>query len=178
MPRNKPELDREQKRADLVTAARRLLLQDGYAATTVGRIAREAGVAPNTLYWYFDDKDAILVAVVDELLAEGLRDFERRRKSTLQTQLMWLLGRLADLDPLIAIVHARAEVSESVRAWHDGFHAMGEAMIAGELRARGLADGHEAEAARTTMYVVEGLLAHDVSPAEQRKLVKWLVSLA
>lgn len=178
MPRTKPDIDRQQKQEEVVTAARGLLLRDGYDATTVSRIAKQAGVAPNTLYWYFDDKDAVLAAVLDSLLHEGLREFdERKKKSSLQAQLMWLLGLLSDLEGLIGTLHARVAVSDTLRAWHDGFHVLAESMIVVQLRERGLTPKHEADAARTLMFVLEGLLAHPVPEKDKRRLVKWLVAV-
>ena len=63
MARTKREVDREQKRKEIVSVAGSLFLQDGYEATTINRIAEQMNVAPNTLYWYFADKDALLDAV-------------------------------------------------------------------------------------------------------------------
>jgi AcrR family transcriptional regulator len=166
----------EHKRNEIVRAARELLLRDGYEATSILRLAAEVGVAPNTLYWYFDDKDAVLIAVLDSLLDESLKDFDKRRRAPLEAQLLWVLELFARMPTLIATVHSRAASSEHVRTWHEGFHRMLEATIAEQLRARGLARGHEAHAAKATMFIVEGMLAHELAPAERRKLVKWIVS--
>lgn len=178
MARTKSDLDREQKRAEILRVVTRLFLEDGFEATSMGRIAEANGVAPNTLYWYFEDKDALLLAVVDALVSNGLRTFEKRKKSSLEAQLLWLLGVLSSAQRMITTVHARMASVESVRVWHDGFHRLVEAIIEQNLRSRSLAAGHEAHAARMTMFVVEGLLAHPSPLAEQRELVKWLVSLA
>ena len=70
MPRNRRPQDREEKRAEIVVAARRLFVEEGYDAASMTRIARDAGVVSNTLYWYFQDKDSILIAVLDAVLAD------------------------------------------------------------------------------------------------------------
>jgi TetR/AcrR family transcriptional regulator, cholesterol catabolism regulator len=177
MAKTKTDLDRDQKRADILRVARRLFLEDGYEATSIHRIAEEMRVAPNTLYWYFKDKDALLIAVLDVLVSEALHEFERRKKASLEAQLLWVLGVLSGAQRVITTVHARMASAEGIRAWHEGLHTMIEATIERQLRASALAPGHEAHAARTTMFVIEGLLAHPSTQQQQRSLVKWLVSL-
>lgn len=53
----------------IVEAAIRLFLERGYVATTVEAIAREAGVAPATVYQAFGTKQAILAAGLDLTIA-------------------------------------------------------------------------------------------------------------
>lgn len=68
------------KRDAVLTAGRRLLLKQGFRATSMEAIAAEAGIAKGTLYKYYGDKDAVFVALATELLLrvheafiEGLR---------------------------------------------------------------------------------------------------------
>lgn len=178
MAKTKPDVDREHKRAEILRVAKRLFLEDGFEATSIGRIAEETRVAPNTLYWYFKDKDALLIGVLDALVSEGFAELEQLKKSSLEAQLLWVLGVFTSAQRLVTTVHARMASVEAVRIWHDGFHRLFEATIEQQLREGALARGHEAHAARTAMFVIEGLLAHPSSRAEERALVKWLVSLA
>ncbi|HZC69587.1 MAG TPA: helix-turn-helix domain-containing protein [Jatrophihabitans sp.] len=53
----------------VLTAARRLLLEDGYAATTVARIAAEAGTSVDTVYKGFGGKSGIVRALWQRGLA-------------------------------------------------------------------------------------------------------------
>lgn len=177
MAKTKVEVDREAKREEILRIAKRLFVRDGFEATSINKIAAEVSVAPNTLYWYFADKDALLIAVLDALLAEGLSEFGHRNGASFEAQLNWVLRALSDAHGLVTTVHSRLASVERVRVWHDGFHQVLEATIAEQLRAGGVAKGREAYAARTTMFVIEGLLAHPSSPKEQRALVRWLVSL-
>lgn len=177
MAKTKTHLDHDQKRAEILVVATRLFLAEGFEQTSVGRIAEEAKVAPNTLYWYFADKDALLLAVLDGLLGEAFSEFERRKASSIQAQLLWVLGVLAHAQRLISTVHSRMATVESVRVWHERFHALVEAALEQQLRSRGLARGHEADAARVTTFIVEGLLAHQSPRSQQRRLIDWLVTL-
>ncbi|MGB0113883.1 MAG: TetR/AcrR family transcriptional regulator [Ilumatobacteraceae bacterium] len=54
-------------RARLIDAAVRVIAQQG-EAFTIGQITAEAGVAHGTFYNYFDDRDAVIDAVVPEVL--------------------------------------------------------------------------------------------------------------
>jgi AcrR family transcriptional regulator len=58
------EQARENRRA-VLSAARRLFLDRGYAASTVGAIAAEAGVSVETVYKAFGSKPGLVKAVVD-----------------------------------------------------------------------------------------------------------------
>jgi AcrR family transcriptional regulator len=54
------------KRADILAAALDGFLEEGYAGSSVNRIASSAGVSITTLYRHFDSKDDLFVAVMEE----------------------------------------------------------------------------------------------------------------
>src|SRR3954464_13027126 len=56
----------EDKRQQILSAAVRVFAAQGYEATRVGDIAKEAGVAYGLAYHYFGSKDAVLEAVFRE----------------------------------------------------------------------------------------------------------------
>lgn len=62
------------RRKEILDAARRLFWQHGYAGTSIPKIAREAELAPGTIYLYFPSKEALYV----ELLLEGYEILHRR----------------------------------------------------------------------------------------------------
>jgi AcrR family transcriptional regulator len=71
-------LDRRERmaaetRSDILEAARRLFAERGYAATSVGDIAREAGVAVQTIYSRLGSKRGMLMALVDLIEQEAGR---------------------------------------------------------------------------------------------------------
>lgn len=71
-PRKQPLQARSRDTVDVILkAAARLLATKGYAATTTNHIAEDAGVSIGSLYEYFPNKDALLVALMDAHLREG-----------------------------------------------------------------------------------------------------------
>lgn len=57
-------------RDTVVDAATRILREYGLADLTMRRLARELGVQPGALYWHVADKQDLLVAVTEGLLAK------------------------------------------------------------------------------------------------------------
>lgn len=178
MGRTHHEQNHEQKREEIVAAARTLFVEHGYEGASIRRLAQQMQVAPNTLYWYFADKDALLVAVMKQIVSEALSEYQGRRDAPLDAQLRWLFGMFCETQRLVAIVHGRVHCSPEVRAWHDTFHRIMESQIQRELRERGVAPGQEGALARCISFITEGIVAHQSSKAEQRRIIKLLVSMA
>jgi AcrR family transcriptional regulator len=71
-PRKQPRQARSRDTVlAILRAAAQVFSARGYAATTTNHIAARAGVSIGSLYEYFPGKDAILVALLEEHLAEG-----------------------------------------------------------------------------------------------------------
>jgi AcrR family transcriptional regulator len=64
------ERQAEATRQLLVSVARELFTEQGYAATSIEEIIKRAGVARGALYHHFPGKDALFRAVYDEVQAE------------------------------------------------------------------------------------------------------------
>ncbi len=88
----------EQSRATrvrIVAAATDLFVRDGFVTTTMASIAREAGVAVQTLYLSFGNKTAILQAAFDEALRGTIEDDIRDQD--------WFVRVLEDPDGVAAL---------------------------------------------------------------------------
>lgn len=59
------EEEKELRRRTILTAAKRVFSQKGYAATTVADVARAARLSYGTIYWYFDSKEELFDALMD-----------------------------------------------------------------------------------------------------------------
>src|SRR5437763_4810987 len=64
------ERQAEATRRLLVSVARKLFTEQGYAATSIEEIIKQAGVARGALYHHFSGKDALFRAVYDEVQTE------------------------------------------------------------------------------------------------------------
>ena len=81
-PRKEPRQVRgELTRQRILAAAREVFAELGYAAGTTNRIAERARVSIGSLYQYYPNKDAILVALVAEHLDAGAETLRRHRET-------------------------------------------------------------------------------------------------
>ncbi|GLW08229.1 TetR family transcriptional regulator [Microtetraspora sp. NBRC 13810] len=95
MPKN---VNHDERREEVVDAARRIILRDGLEAATTRAIAREAGYSNGVLAHYFADKDDILLSA---LRSSHRRIVHRlRRKLAGRTGLAALRELLLDNLPL------------------------------------------------------------------------------
>ena len=65
-----PSLTPDERRASLLSAARKVFAIRGYHSASVSLIVEEAGVARGTFYNHFTSKRAIFAAVIDDLMEE------------------------------------------------------------------------------------------------------------
>lgn len=177
MPANRRPVDREAKRDEIVDAATRLFIDAGFDATPMTQLAAAAGVTTNTVYWYFEDKDAVLVAVLDHVLQEALQEHAEHAERPWHEQALWATGRLTQLHRLVSVVHVRSTTSPAVAAWHATFHDLADALLADGLRKAGIAEGDLAAASRIGTFVIEGLLSHPQDERAQADVFRLLERL-
>ncbi|HEY9680584.1 MAG TPA: TetR/AcrR family transcriptional regulator [Oculatellaceae cyanobacterium] len=65
----------EAKRGAILTAAKTILMKDGYTSAKMSDIATEAKVAPGTLYLYFENKEALASAIGQEFFSRMVSQF-------------------------------------------------------------------------------------------------------
>ncbi|MFB9930518.1 TetR/AcrR family transcriptional regulator [Amycolatopsis halotolerans] len=81
-PRKEPQQVRgELTRQRILTAAAQIFAEMGYAAGTTNRIAERARVSIGSLYQYYPNKDAILVALASQHLDAGAETLRRHRET-------------------------------------------------------------------------------------------------
>ncbi len=107
----------EQVRESVVDTAREMLLRDGYAATTIPKLARVCGISAESVYKRFPGKPALVRAVVAQALqGVGPVPAEARSNALAADDLTSLLrgwGQLATevaprVTPILLLVHAAA----------------------------------------------------------------------
>jgi AcrR family transcriptional regulator len=87
------------RREQIVGAATRVFAEKGFRRATTREVARAAGVSEGTIYNYFEDKDALLLAILDKLNETERRaeDFEEGLAADFRTFLEQYLCRRMSL---------------------------------------------------------------------------------
>jgi AcrR family transcriptional regulator len=67
------------RRGEILLAAKRLFLTEGFERTTIRKIAAAVGVSSGALYLYFPDKDAIMRGIAEETFGALLVQLEAAR---------------------------------------------------------------------------------------------------
>jgi AcrR family transcriptional regulator len=73
-------LPRELRIAELMTAARSVFEEKGYADALTSEIAERAGVVEGTIYRYFDNKRDLLIKVLEQWYVEIISDYDKQLK--------------------------------------------------------------------------------------------------
>ena len=175
MPATRPHLDRDLKRKQILDAAERLFLRNGYEATAVAEVARRAGVANNAVYRYFPSKDDLLAAMLARRQERAIESLPGPETLTPEEQVLAMLAQLDQVAKLTAVVHERAQHSAAVARMHDAFHAAADRLLRSLFQDAGLEVNDAALAAKAMMALVEGIHLHepDRDTATRDDLVRW-----
>ena len=186
-----------QTRREIIEAARKLFIKQGYSGATMELIAREAGVAVETVYGSFGNKRAILsnlisISLVGDdvpvplLQRPGPLAVMRDKDQTHQIQLFAedmaeIMGRVA---PLFEVMRAAAKIEPDIAEMlHRILGERAEAMkvFINALLSNGpLQDGLTLEDAAETVWVITSGEVHTLLVADRgwsvEKYKRWLVN--
>jgi AcrR family transcriptional regulator len=114
-------------RARLLDVAQQLMLEEGYAAVTSRRVAREAGLTPAIVHYYFRTMDDLFVAVFRRGAEHNLaRHTEALRSDPLRV--LWTLAGDADATTLsmefAALANHRKVIRAELAAYAEQFRAL------------------------------------------------------
>jgi AcrR family transcriptional regulator len=172
MPRNRPEVAREDKIDDIVRVAERALREGGYEALSLSGVAQELGLARGAIYWYFATKDDLLVAAAKRIFDLALAN--PPAQGQLEKRVEWAMEQLAILGPVTSAVHDRAYHSEAVAAFEEAFHQRFCDGLRELLRPRVAAARLEALTECVVVFV-RGLLAMSLKPEERRSRLRFFL---
>ena len=110
MPLARTRIDRQVKMEEILASAQKRLVSGGYQNMSVAGIARELGLAQNSIYWYFPSKDELFVAVLRQMLAE-LAAKKPSPGRGLVSQVLWTTDQMYELASLRAELRDRAQHS-------------------------------------------------------------------
>lgn len=183
-PRRRPESGRAKRTVERILASTAALLDEvGFDDLTTNLIAERAGVNVASVYKYFPNKYAVLVA-----LAEQMRDLQLELLSEkLQARDDWRSELAVVLDAYLELFLARPGFAElaAVLSTSPALRGIDEASLAAEARLiaeRGVAYGIEGSRAdreaiaRVVLEAARGVLplARRAGPAGRRRLMREL----
>lgn len=140
-----PETPSEPKREQILAGARQVFLARGFAASSMGEIARAAEVSKGTLYVYFDSKTALFHALIDEQkrnTAERLTEFDPDDHdvdavlTTFARRFISALTAPGHIALVRMVIGASTEFPELSRAFFDSGPAYGAKRLAAYLAAQ------------------------------------------
>lgn len=151
IPASRPRQRRKEARpGELVAAALTLFVEKGYAATRLDDVAALAGVSKGTLYLYFDNKEALFKAVIQEDTLREMEDVEAlvarhsvSARSALEALLTtWWQRSIqgASVGILKLMVAEAGNFPEVARYYHDTVTARARELLRG-IVARGIEEG-------------------------------------
>lgn len=144
-------------------------------------LADKLGVAQNTIYWYFKNKDQLLIAVVEAEIQEILIAYGALTGGGILERLRWIHARVSGLGGLISVVHGRACVSQVVRDWHASSHHQVLGFFKEHLVALGVPSEQAVVITQTSLFVFEGLAIqkmHDDAVAQVFCFIKSAILAA
>lgn len=177
MPKNRREIDKEEKKQEVIEVAQQLFLSDGYYKTSMAQVAKSAGIAPNTIYWYFKNKNALFAEVISAMLAVHLQAFQQRVDFPFEENVLWALERLSETRPLAAPLHELMDESEEVARVHDNFHRLVKASAMQFLLRQGAGESDAENLVAIWEHVLEGLLLHSADETERKRVCDFLLKV-
>lgn len=171
MPRTRVTLSNEEKAAEIVEVAERRLLEGGYEALSVAAIARELGLAQNSVYWYFPSKDHLFVASLERMLRGIAARKPSRSRGTIEG-ILWFSDQFAALSGLRGAMTERARSSQVVAEFVSRLDEMLSRMLANAFR------GHVPEeeleiAIESFRATVEGMFVKGLDKRERRRVLRF-----
>ncbi|MDR3661382.1 MAG: TetR/AcrR family transcriptional regulator C-terminal domain-containing protein [Mycobacterium sp.] len=145
-------------RSDVVAKAAEILDNYGIADLTMRRLARELKVSPGALYWHFADKQELLGAVADQLLAAAP---EVAAAGPWPDRIVALCSALRDA--LLSATDGAELVSASFSAGRSAQLSRIVESLADACADSGLTADDAGLAARTVVYYVLGFTADEQS---------------
>ena len=136
--------NRKRQVAKILRNARRLFAQDGYDRVSMDRIAAACGLTKPVLYYYFENKRAVLLAVLEAHWAEQAALLEAFRPSedlratlgALARLILKETGRPATGDVIRIVLAEAARHPEIGRAFFRTIGPIFERRLLGEIRLR------------------------------------------
>ncbi len=171
----------EERRTEIITAARELFHTQGYEKTTMRHVMDKLGIAKGTIYHYFRSKEEMLEAVVSEMVDElmvALEQFvESAEGNALQTlQELIAAGNVEDeAEPILEGLHHPGNTGMQTRQLAETITKL--TPIYASVIERGVAEGvfqtqHPLEAAEMILTAIQFLTDMGIYPWAPEALMR------
>jgi AcrR family transcriptional regulator len=131
-------------RAQLVDAAERLLVEEGYAAVTSRRVAARAGLKPQLVHYYFRTMDDLFLEVFRRRAEENVARVERAIATDGSLRALWQLndepGAARFNIEFVALANHRKAIRTEIARYAERFRAAQLEAVAAALGALGMAE--------------------------------------
>lgn len=131
-------------RAQLLDAAERLLLEEGYAAVTSRRVAARAGLKPQLVHYYFRTMDDLFLEVFRRRAEENVARVERAIATDGSLRALWQLndepGAARFNIEFVALANHRKAIRTEIARYAERFRAAQLEAVTAALGALGMAE--------------------------------------
>jgi AcrR family transcriptional regulator len=171
MPPTRPELNREEKVAEILAAAERRVREGGFDALSMSGIARDLGVAQNAIYWYFPSRAELFVAVLRRI-QDDIAARKPRQATNVVDRVLWFTDQFGPLHSLRPAMQEQARESPAVARFVRELDTLLERMLTNVFRER-VPKPELPLAIDTFRAAVAGAYAQGLSRARRRKLLAY-----
>ncbi|ATB34044.1 TetR/AcrR family transcriptional regulator [Melittangium boletus] len=190
-PAARVEQLREERRRDVLSAARGVFARKGFVAAKISDIASAAGISHGLVHHYFPSKEALFAAVIEESVQgwEALIARARAMPITAWERLVYVCSIMGESsvvasEHLLIIVHASTgdDAPQTVREALDRLERLVceplSALIEEAQRTGEAAAGPPGELARAWMAVTQGLaISQALHPGRARPPIELVLRL-
>jgi AcrR family transcriptional regulator len=121
MPRAFSEIERQRIRSELMAAGQRLFAAQGLKKTNVAELTRECGIAKGSFYHFFDSKEVLFMAILEEIetaikadVSRQLEAADGRPDEVLKAVLLHQFQALEE-NPMLSVALRREEYLQLLR---------------------------------------------------------------
>lgn len=171
VPLARTGVDRTAKVEEILKEAQHRLMGGGYDHMSVAAIARQLGLAQNSIYWYFPSKDDLFVAVLRRMLTKLAAKKPPGRRG-LVAQLLWATDEMHDLAPLRTALRERAQHSHVAATFERELDQLLRHLLTHAIEPR-VAAGDLDVAATALLATIEGTLHLGLSKPERHRTLRY-----
>ena len=110
-PKKENKENTEERRSQILDAATKVFARFGFNKARMDDIVEESGLSKGTLYWYFDSKDDIIIAILKRVLGyefrklESIRDSDASARQRLEEFVAFMVNDIDHMMPIMPLFY-------------------------------------------------------------------------